>query len=241
MRIKRYQHGADTSYALGMAAAVELIRRKPEAVRMVYVHPAYKPGDGERPIQDYCREAGVPCEVDNRVFDRLSGKGNVFVLGVFAKYDTSLDARKPHIVLVSPGDAGNLGTILRTGLGYGFLDYAVIRPGVDAWDPKVVRASMGALFGVRLEYFDCCETYRQRFPRHGLFPFMTDGTVALDALARPAAPFSLVFGNESSGLPEEYRSIGQSVYIQHNREIDSLNLSVAFGIAAYVWGKGGVL
>jgi TrmH family RNA methyltransferase len=233
MPVKRYQNGFDYSYATGMAATVELIRRRPEAVRMVYAHPDYKPGEGARSVFEHCAEAGVPCEVNRRVFERLLIKENIFVLGVFDTYATTLDPVLPHIVLVNPGDAGNLGTILRTGLGFGFRDYAIIRPGADIWDPKAIRASMGALFGIRFEYFGSFETYRQRFPDHALYPFMTRGSVELSAVKRPETPFSLVFGNESAGLPDAYRQYGHSVYIRQNREIDSLNLSVAFGIAAY--------
>ena len=41
---------------------------------------------------------------------------------------------------------------------------------------------------------------------------------------------SLVFGNESSGLPDDYLKYGQSVFIPHSDKIDSLNLSMALGI-----------
>jgi len=44
-----------------------------------------------------------------------------------------------------------------------------------------------------------------------------------------------VFGNEGAGLPEIFHSYGETVYIAHNNEIDSLNLSIAFGIAANVF------
>jgi TrmH family RNA methyltransferase len=237
MPYKRYRHDADYSYTLGMALTVELIRRRPESVRAVCVHPDYRPGDGERSIFEYCAEAGLPCEVNGRAIGRLSAKGNVYVAGVFAKYEAPLCPGSPHVVLVCPGDAGNFGTILRTGLGFGFRDYAIVRPGVDIYDPKTVRASMGALFGVRFLYADDFEGYRQQFPDHALYPFLTDGSVGLSGLKRPAAPFSLIFGNESSGLPEAFRGYGQSVSIRQNREIDSLNLSVAFGIAAYHMGS----
>ena len=48
---------------------------------------------------------------------------------------------------------GNLGTIMRTMVGFGMEDLAIIRPGVDAYDPKVIRASMGSIFHLRFAYF----------------------------------------------------------------------------------------
>ena len=42
-------------------------------------------------------------------------------------------------------------------------------------------------------------------------------------------PFSLIFGNEAAGLPDEELS----VVIKHTDKIDSLNLPMAVGIAVY--------
>ena len=48
---------------------------------------------------------------------------------------------------------------------------------------------------------------------------------------------SLVFGNESSGLPDEYLNYGQSIFIPHSHHIDSLNLSMALGITLAHFSK----
>ena len=45
--------------------------------------------------------------------------------------------------------------------------------------------------------------------------------------------YSLVFGNEATGLPEEFANTGTPVVIPHLKGIDSLNLPVAAGIAMY--------
>ena len=50
-------------------------------------------------------------------------------------------------------------------------------------------------------------------------------------------PYSLIHGNESKGLEEKYLDIGQSVYIPHSKEIDSLNLSVATSISIWEASK----
>ena len=49
--------------------------------------------------------------------------------------------------------------------------------------------------------------------------------------------YSLVFGNESSGLPDEFLNYGQSIFIPHSDKIDSLNLSMALGITLYHFSK----
>ena len=46
-------------------------------------------------------------------------------------------------------------------------------------------------------------------------------------------PFSLVFGNEATGLDDSFLSVGTSVIIAHSDRIDSLNLPIAASIAMY--------
>lgn len=50
-------------------------------------------------------------------------------------------------------------------------------------------------------------------------------------------PYSLVFGNEATGLPDDFASFCQTVIIPHSNGIDSLNLPIAAGIAMYEFTK----
>ncbi|MDR1629951.1 MAG: hypothetical protein LBS36_07040, partial [Oscillospiraceae bacterium] len=47
--------------------------------------------------------------------------------------------------------------------------------------------------------------------------------------------YSLVFGNEATGLPPCFRNFGTSVKIPQSALVDSLNLSVAVGVGVYVF------
>ena len=240
MEIRRYKHDAVYSYTLGMALTIELISKKSSYhIRNIYVHPDYVPKDNTYNIFNICDKAQLPCEINRKIFNRLTTKENIYVIGIFDKHNMTIEPRNPHVVLVNPSDSGNLGTIIRTGLGFGFKDYVIIRPGVDIYDPKTIRSSMGAFFHVRFSYYDSFEQYRQTFSNHKIYLFMLDGTINLkDIKKRPQKkPFSLVFGNEGSGLPDIFHNYGDTIYIEHNNEIDSLNLSVAFGIAANAFAE----
>ena len=82
------------------------------------------------------------------------------------------------------------------------------------------------------------DAYRAEFPQHMLYPFMLDASVPLaEGVARKKAPFSLIMGNEGSGLPPEFAACGQPVRIPHSSEIDSLNLSVAAAIGMYAFAQ----
>jgi TrmH family RNA methyltransferase len=131
---------------------------------------------------------------------------------------------------------GNLGTIARTMVGFEVRNLALVRPAVDIFDPRVVRSSMGAVFKLAFQYFDAFSEYTSLFS-HNVYPFMTNGKANLDK-TNFQEPFALVFGNESSGLTDEYQMVGTSVTIPYNsRDIDSLSLPVAVGIALYAARK----
>ena len=177
-------------------------------------------------------------EEADKALSRISGKENCYAAVVFEKFQGTLALEGSHVVLHNPSDAGNLGTILRTALGFSMTSIAIIRPAADVFDPKVVRASMGALFSMEIAQFETFESYREAYPQHALYPFMLDGSCPLhEAAGSPKQPFALVFGNEGSGLPKSFSAMGQAVRIPHSGKIDSLNLSVAAAIGMYAFSQ----
>ena len=54
-------------------------------------------------------------------------------------------------------------------------------------------------------------------------------------MKKVAGPFALVFGNEASGLPDEFAAWGVRTLIPHSHQIDSLNLAIAAGIGMYAF------
>ena len=172
----------------------------------------------------------------DRVLGRISGKENCFAAVVFEKFRSELSADGNHLVLHNPGDKGNLGTMLRTALGFGIMDVAVIRPAADPFDPHTVRSSMGALFGLNRRMDESVAEYREEHAARMYYPFMLDASVPLSVAVREKkTPFSLIMGNEGSGLPPEFGAVGQPVRIPHGDAIDSLNLSVAAAIGMYAF------
>ena len=229
-----YKSDLDYSYAPGIFPAMECLLHRPDRVRRVLVHSSAAGREGVDRLTALAEKLGVRVEEADRALARISGKENCFAAAVFEKFSDALDPEKPHILLHHPGDSGNAGTILRTALGFGVEDAAMIRPCVDPFDPRTVRASMGSLFSLRVRVYDDFEEYRKAFPERKLYPFMLDASVPLREAAedRPEV-FSLVFGNEGRGLPPEFASIGQAVRIESNDRVDSLNLAAAAAIGIY--------
>ena len=231
MKIQRYKKDSVITYALGATVAMEFLNFRPEAVEEIFLHPAFDSADTIEKIRSVCTSRNIPVTTDGKAFNIVSQKENCFVFAVLRKWEDHLE-KGSHVVLVNPSNAGNLGTIMRSCLGFGLNDIAIVTPAVDRFDPKTVRASMGSLARLRVELFVDYGEYRERFPENHEYPFMLDGSILLQE-AEIEAPFSLIMGNEATGLPPEFREIGQPVRIGHTDRIDSLNLPIATSIGLY--------
>lgn len=238
-KLDPYDKKLTYSYALGIFPALKLLENRPECVRRLLLSPDGLSSEGVQKLRDRCAALGIREEMAERVLRRESKKDNCFAALVFEKYECRLNPQANHVVLHRVSDSGNLGTILRTLLGFGIRDVAIVRPAVDAFDPHVLRSTMGAFYSMNVRYYNDFAAYRAEFPGHKLYPFMLDGAILLNEAARDRQlPYSLIFGNEATGLPAEFAQMGQSVMIPQSPDIDSLNLSVAASIAAYVFTHG---
>jgi len=230
-RLKRYKKDFEHSYAFGVFPTLELLTHRPADALRVIAHPKGVENSGIVKIQEICQNNAIPFEFQEKSFPRTGTRDNDFALGVFKKIEPGLDATVNHVILVKPSGMGNLGTIIRTMLGFDFRNLAIIEPAVDIFHPEVVRASMGAIFQLRFTRFANFESYRESYPRN-LYPLMTDGETLLpEASFEPA--FGLVFGPESAGLPKDYHRYGTSIRIPQSTAIDSLNLAVSVGLTLY--------
>lgn len=233
MEIKAYKKDSDYSYTLGAFPTFELIDAMPETVIEVLVHSSFTDRDK---LERKCLEKGITVRESDKQIAKLSDKENVFVIGVFKKFVQRLDPALPHVVLVNPSNMGNLGTIIRTSCGFGLFDLAVIEPAADIYNPKTVRACMGSMFRVRHEAFASFDEYRKRFPDHEVFTFMLNGEKQLTVADCPKPSlYSLVFGNEATGLDDSFLTKGTSIIIPQTPYVDSLNLTIAVGIGEYMF------
>lgn len=235
-KLKRYQKKYVFSYAFGAYPVLDLLKFQKEKVLKVIVKTEGLESDGISEIAGICGKGNIPFEENSHLIEKIAYKENTYVIGVFEKYEEELEKEKNHIVLVNPSNAGNLGTIIRTMVGFGFKNLAIIKPGVDIFDPMVVRSTMGALFRVHFKYFESLKGYTDSFKGHSFYPFMLDGAKnILDVDFKE--PFSFIQGNEGKGLDVSFKDLGQSIYIPHSDEIDSLNLSVATSIGMWEYER----
>jgi TrmH family RNA methyltransferase len=237
-KLEPYHKNLPYSYALGIYPATVLIEARPEAARRLLLHPQGLGSEGIESLREKCRALSIREEEAERVLRRESKKDNCYAGVVFDKYVAPPAKDRPHVVLCQISDQGNLGTALRACLAFGIRDLALVRPCVDAFDPHAGASSMGAFFHMNIETYDRFDDYRAAYPDHALYPFMLDGAKKLDDAARSRPErFALVFGNEASGLPPAFKTLGQPVFIPQAKEVDSLNLSVAVALGAYAFTR----
>jgi RNA methyltransferase, TrmH family len=232
MKIKKYQKKYDFSYAFGTYPVIDLLKFRSDQIITIFLKSTAEDSEGIDEVKNLCREKGVSLNVSDRSINKVAVKENTYVMGVFKKYETELDRESNHLVLVEPRNMGNLGTIIRTMLGFGFRDFVLVGASADIFDPKVVRSTMGALFRINFKHYDTIQEYMSEYFNHSLYPFMLEGGKDIREVEFKE-PFSIVQGNESRGLDQSFKDLGQSVYIPHTDDIDSLNLAVATSIGLW--------
>ena len=136
------------------------------------------------------------------------------------------------LVLDRLGDPGNLGTILRTAAAAG-VQAVFLAPGtVDPYNPKVIRAAMGAHFHLPLVAADW-EALPTLLAGLDLWRAESGSGAAYDAVdwRRPVA---LLIGAEASGPGDQARALApQPVHIPMPGPTESLNAAMATGILLF--------
>lgn len=231
----KYEKDAPVSYTLGTTLTFELLLRKGEAAKKVYVSAKQHRDETYEKLVALTKTLHIPLiENNEKIFSSLSDKDNVMVIGEFEKFSSALDPKTNHVVLVNPSNMGNLGTIMRTCAAFNLGGLALIRPAADAFDPKTVRSSMGAIFSVPFRYYDSYGDYEKEMGERHAYPLMLKAKTLLSQ-AKKEKPYSLVFGNEATGLGDDFLKVGTPLLIPQSSKVDSLNLDNAVSIACYAF------
>jgi TrmH family RNA methyltransferase len=229
-----YDKKDETSFALGTTLSFEALLRKGDKVRRVYVSPKQERDATYQKLKALCATLKVPLIENNEKIFSSAEKENVMVIAEFTKFETPLDPTKNHVVLVHPSNMGNLGTIMRSSAAFSMGGLAIIRPAADAFDPKTIRSSMGAIFSLPFSYFDSFEDYLKVAGSRQLYPLMLQAKTSIKD-AKKEKPYSLIFGNEATGLDQSFLSVGTPLIIPQSSQIDSLNLDNAVSIAIFAF------
>ena len=159
------------------------------------------------------------------------------IMAIIEKNTTNQEIDYTQDIIVALDDVqdpGNLGTILRTVDSIGLNQIIVSKGTADAFNPKVVRSTMGAIFRVKIiETENLQETIKSMKKHH--FKLMvtslqTDNSIYDIDFNKKI----IVIGNESNGVSSEIQEMAdERAKIPMLGRTESLNASVAAGIVMY--------
>jgi TrmH family RNA methyltransferase len=138
------------------------------------------------------------------------------------------------IALDGISDPGNVGTIIRTANWFGFKQIILGRDCADSFNPKTVRATMGAIFHSHILYEpNLAEYIKENFAHHKIFGASVHSEKSLNQI-KVKKNYGIIFGSESHGLSSDVvKIIEQDFKIDGRGETESLNVAIAAGIAFY--------
>lgn len=181
----------------------------------------------------------VSAEVLRSLSERDTPQGMVATFRLPDAGLEALDLRGDALVVVLDRlrDPGNVGTILRTADATGAAAVILLTPGVDLYDPKTVRASMGSLFNLPvIQTGDIAAVFRH-ISAAGLRVIGADAARGqLWTQAHWHGGMALVLGSEAQGLSDDLTpGISDWVALPILGRADSLNVAVAGGVLLYAW------
>jgi TrmH family RNA methyltransferase len=195
------------------------------AIEAVYVGPGVSLDAGGAPVYELA--PGVAERVASTVSPRP-------VLAVARRVDVGLDTLVGRggfaVVAAGVADPGNAGTMLRSAEAAGADGVVFTAGSVDVFNPKVVRASAGALFRVPVVVeVDGAALGALGVPLLGT---AAAGGVPYDECAALGEACALVLGNEAHGLPAGLALDGL-VTIPHAGRAESLNVAMAATVLCF--------
>ena len=146
----------------------------------------------------------------------------------------TLDVQAPTVVLDRVQDAGNVGSILRSAAAFGFTQVAALKGTALLWSPKVLRAGMGAHFGLRLVEGLVADDLAAL-----QVPLLVTSSHEGDWLHRAALPWpcAWVLGHEGQGVDAALAArAAQAVRIAQPGGEESLNVAAAAAICLHASG-----
>ena len=182
---------------------------------------------------EYAQAAIKTIVIDDALMHHISGLPSpaplAFVLDWPGALALAVDA--PTVVLDRVQDAGNVGSILRSAGAFGFRQIVAIKGSAALWSPKVLRAGMGAHFGLRL-----IESADETLLAQLAVPLVvTSSHQGHDIhLSRVPMPCAWVMGHEGQGVSSALAArAALAVRIPQPGGEESLNVAAAAAICLY--------
>ncbi len=182
-------------------------------------------------LPESVRTVRIPQQLMQQISPMQTPQGALFLCRMPAAEEPMLSGG--CVILDGLQDPGNLGTILRTADAFGI---PVILTGgcADPYNPKTVRAAMGALFRLRPQSVPQEALIRALRARDIPLLCADPDDTACDLRAARLADGAVVIGNEGGGVSETMRrAADQRILIPMQETCESLNAAVAAAVCMW--------
>jgi len=141
---------------------------------------------------------------------------------------------KKVLLLDGVQDPGNMGTLLRSAVAFGF-ETIVMDQCVDIYNAKVIRSTQGAIFKLNFIYCDII-SFINDHPTIAFIATDLSADVYLSEFNIHAEQIGLILGNEGNGIRQEVSAASDYRVKINMLHTESLNVAVAGSICMYVLG-----
>jgi RNA methyltransferase, TrmH family len=193
---------------------------------------------GGKKIDYILNNTGEYYLIDNRVnksFSSLTTPSGV--CAVYSRANKQVTFSERIVYLNGISDPGNLGTILRTAVAFGFRDIVVDENCADIYNSKTINASKDAIFKLRIEQDKDLEILKKIKGKMKIYATSLESGVDIDKV-KNEDNFCIVFGNEANGINTEILNLADSfIKIEMSGDIESINVAISAGIVFYEIAK----
>lgn len=172
-------------------------------------------------------EVGI--NVTQEVMDKMASFKGCNVLALCKKTNNEIIGDK-ILVLDNIQDPGNLGTLLRSAVSFGF-ETVMLDNTVDPYNPKCVRGTEGAIFKANLLFKDTIE-FIKSLNDYKVYGTSLKNGIPLKKIEK-SNKIAIVLGNEGHGVREEILNITDKNIFIEMKNMESLNVSIAGSIIMY--------
>lgn len=174
---------------------------------------------------------------ENGIINQATENNNAFEIGDKIKEteNVKIDTTADYILALDGiQDPGNLGTIIRTADSANLKQIIVSKNTVDAYSPKVIRSTMGAIYRVNIIEVENLEWTLKDLQKDGFKVVVTSLDTNNSIYDISYNKSIVVIGNEANGVSKEVQELAnERVKIPMLGKTESLNAAVATGIMIY--------
>ena len=151
------------------------------------------------------------------------------------KQEENIDVNQDIILALDDlQDPGNLGTIIRTADSVGLKQILISKGTTEAYNPKVIRSTMGAIFRVKIIECENLKETLKKLQKNNFKIMVTDLNTDKSIYDIKLQKKVIIIGNEANGVSEEIKNIADTrAIIPMFGKTESLNASIATGVILY--------